>query len=106
MDFPSFFSTKNWEILQFRLGQIFCSANFRKFPPIFPKSTGLGLLIYIIATGGQIRSENSALKVKNTKNSTKNGGNQNIRENCPISPWTNFPHCGSKTTFLVKNHPS
>jgi hypothetical protein len=25
---------------------------------------------YIIATGGQIRSENSALKVKNTKNST------------------------------------
>jgi hypothetical protein len=50
--------------------------------------------------------ENSALKVKNTKNSTKNGGNQNLRENCPISPWTNFPHCGSKTTFLVKKHPS
>jgi hypothetical protein len=91
MDFPFFFC-KNWEILQFRLGQIFCSANFRWDSPIFPKSTGLGLLIYIIGTGGQIRSENSALKVKNTKNSTKNGGNQNLRENCPISPWKNFPH--------------
>jgi hypothetical protein len=86
---------------QFRLGQIFCSANFRWDSPIFPKSTGLGLLIHSIVTGGQIRSENSALKVKNT-----NRVNQNLRENCPISPWTNFPHCGSKTTFLIKKHPS
>jgi hypothetical protein len=87
-----FFGTKNWEIVQFHLGQIFCSANFRWDSPIFPKNTGLGLLKYIIATGGQIVSENSALKAKNTKNSTKNRGNQNLRENFPISPWTNFPH--------------
>jgi hypothetical protein len=40
----------------------------------------LGLLLYIIATGGQIVLENSALKVKNTKNSTNNWGNPNLRE--------------------------
>jgi hypothetical protein len=47
--FPVFIS-KNWDILQFRLGKIFDSANFHWDSPIFPKSTGLGLLIYIIAT--------------------------------------------------------
>jgi hypothetical protein len=55
-------------------------------PPSFVKihllslKVHLGLLLYIIATGGQIVLENSALKVKNTKNSTKNWGNPNLRE--------------------------
>jgi hypothetical protein len=44
-----------------------------------------------VAWWSAIVSENSKLKVKNTKNSTKNRGNQNLRENFPISPWTNFP---------------
>jgi hypothetical protein len=49
-----FFSSKNLEIVQFHLGHIFCSAKFRQDSPIFPKNTGLGLIIYIIATGGQL----------------------------------------------------
>jgi hypothetical protein len=69
--FPVFLVIKTWKlIVQFHFGQIICSANFSWDKPIFPKSTGLGLIFYIIATGGQIRSENSELKVKNTKNST------------------------------------
>jgi hypothetical protein len=68
-----FFSTKNWEIVQFHLGQIFCSANFRWDSPIVPKNRGLGLLKYIIPTGGQIVSENSALEVKTPKTVLKTG---------------------------------
>jgi hypothetical protein len=100
IDFSCFLVLKTGKLSNFTgLGLIFCSANFRWDSPMFPKSTGLGLLIYIIGAGGQIRSENSALKVKSTKNSSKNGGNQNLRENCPR---IKFSHCGSKPTFWLK----
>jgi hypothetical protein len=57
--FPVFLVIKTWKLLSnFTLDKLFV-------PP-----TLAGLIFYIIATGGQIRSENSELKVKNTKNST------------------------------------
>jgi hypothetical protein len=49
-----FFSTKNWEIVQFHLGQIFCSVKFRQDSPIFPNSTGLEHSKLIIELGGGI----------------------------------------------------
>jgi hypothetical protein len=49
-----FFSTKNWEIVQFHLGQFFCSVKFRQDSPIFPKSTGLEYSKLIISSGGAI----------------------------------------------------
>jgi hypothetical protein len=49
-----FFSTKNWEIVQFHLGQIFCSVKFRQDSPIFSDSTGLEHSKLIISSGGGI----------------------------------------------------
>jgi hypothetical protein len=67
MDFSCFLVLKTGKFSNFALDNFFCSANYRWDSPIFPKSTGLGLLIYIIATGGQIRLENSALKVNKSE---------------------------------------
>jgi hypothetical protein len=100
------FSTKNWEIVQFHLGQIFCSASFRWGSQCFYETTGLEPTLYSIATHCDIVLSNSVLKAKNSQNSTKTGKIKSIRKNCPFSPWTNFPHSGSKSTFLVINHPS
>jgi hypothetical protein len=58
MDFSCFLVLKTGKLSNLTLD------NFRWDSPIFPKNTGLGLLKYIIATGGQIVLENSALKVK------------------------------------------
>jgi hypothetical protein len=79
---------------------------FRQDSPDFPKSTGLGLLIYIMATGWQILSENSVLKVKNTKNSAKNRGNQNHQRKLPNFTMENFSPLWFQNHFLVINHSS
>jgi hypothetical protein len=75
MDFSFFFSSKNWEIVQFCVGQKKISSKLRQDSPFVPKSTGfrVSFIYYCNWHGGQIVSENSALKVKNTKNSTKVG---------------------------------
>jgi hypothetical protein len=89
-----FFSIKNWEIVQFHLGQIFCSVCFRSYRPLPRESTGRELSNSFSACGGAHPRLDSVLRPKNTENSTKNGQNQKHQENCPISPWTKFPHCG------------
>jgi hypothetical protein len=52
--FSLFFSTKNWEIVQFHLGKTFCSVKFRQDSLIFPNSTGLEHSKLIISSGGGI----------------------------------------------------
>jgi hypothetical protein len=90
MVFSCFFSTKNWEIVQFHLGQIFCSVCFRSYRPFPRESTGRELSKSFSACGGAHPRLDcylgSYLRPKNTENSTKNGQNQKHQENCPISP--------------------
>jgi cytochrome bd-type quinol oxidase subunit 1 len=59
MDFSCFFSTKNWEIVQFHLDNFFVPPTFVGIHLFSLKvvSTGLGLIFYIIATGGHISAQ-------------------------------------------------
>jgi hypothetical protein len=70
MDF-SYFSTKNWEIVQFHLGQFFCSVSFRWGSQCFYETTGLEPTLYSFATHCDIVCTNSVLKAKNSQNSTR-----------------------------------